>query len=594
MATRVKAPFKLAVFVGLVVLFVVGIKSLMYHGYIRRPDVLKSLVPTQTDTIEAEVLQHSTDVKTVPLPKPTITQNTGPTIRYLLWFWNAQFGVVFANGGPTTTQGSLVEKQGIKLQLERQDDPEQMRNELATFATALSKGTPQPNVGAHFVAIMGDGAAAFLAPLNERLAKLGDEYIAEVVGIGGYSRGEDQVMGLPEHKTNPQSMRGSLYAGVLRDGDWNLLMRYANINKIPVNPDETTYDPDAINLLATSTYIEASQRYIAGYCEERPRTDKPGVRHKACVNGVFTWTPGDVMIADSRGGLVTLISTKSALFQMPNTIIGIKRWNAENRDKVAGMLAAFSQGADQVRTNPAAFRKAAEISAIVYKEQDADYCMRYFKGVTKKDIQGNTVELGGSAVANIADAMQAFGLTGGPNLFRITYETWGNAVVQQYPNLMKSFPPIEQVLNTQYVQLAAAKLNQAETLPAETQTYSATAPLTEIIGRRDYSINFRTGSAEILPNSFSVLNEIADDLNTSNTQVIVHGHTDNTGTAAGNERLSELRARSVKQYLMSKGGSYIPDTRVKVVAHGQNEPVADNATETGRAKNRRVEVVLGR
>jgi len=439
---------------------------------------------------------------------------------------------------------------------------------------------------------MGDGAAAFLQPLNERLVKLGPEYIAEVIGSGGYSRGEDQFMGLPEWKSNPQAAKGALVAVVLRDGDWNLVLRWANINGIPVNPDEKTYDPQAINFLATATYIEASQRYIAGYCDERPLKDKPAQVVKPCVNGVSTWTPGDVMVAEKKGGLVTLMSTKSALFQMPNTIIGIKKWNALNAEKVAGMLAAFSQGADQVRTNPAFFRKAAEISVAVYKEQNAEYVMRYYKGVTKKDVQGNSVELGGSAVSNLADVRQLFGMDGGPNIFKATYETWGNAVIQQYPNLMKSYPPVGEILNTRYISMASAKINQSESTPAETLTYSD-APLQEVIGQRAYSINFRTGSAEILPTSYTTLNSIVDDLITSNTQVIVHGHTDNTGTATGNEALSNARALSVKKYFTSRGGTSVPSNRVKVVAHGQDEPLDDNSTEAGRAKNRRVEIVLG-
>jgi len=594
MATRVKLLPKLVGIFAIAAIFAFGYRSLIYHGIVKRPDALKSLVPIQTEDIQAEVLQHDTNVKVVPLPKSIVTQISGPVIKGSLWFWNSQFGVMVANGGPLTTQGSLVEAQGVKLRLERQDDPEQMRNELAVFATALAGGNPHPTVGTHFVFIMGDGSAAFLAPLNERLKKLGPEYIAEVVDSVGYSRGEDGFWGPATWKSEPKLARGSLIAVVLRDGDWNLILRWAHINDIPVNPDEKTYDPNAINLLATATYIEASQRYIAGYCDERPLKDKPAEMAKLCVNGVATWTPGDVMIAEKKGGLVPLMTTKSAFFQMPNTVIGIKKWNAANADKVAGMIAAFAQGADQVRTNPNAFRKAAEISVAVYKEQDAEYCMRYFKGVTKKDLQGNTVELGGSAVSNLADVRQLFGMDGGPNIFKKTYETWGNAVIQQYPTLMAAYPPTEEILNTRYVALASAKINQAEALPADAPTYSENAPITEVIGHRAYSINFRTGSAEILPNSYSVLNEIVDDLVTSNTQVIVHGHTDNTGTAAGNESLSNARALSVKRYFTVKGGTAVPAVRVKTVPHGQDEPVADNSSEAGRAKNRRVEIVLGK
>jgi outer membrane protein OmpA-like peptidoglycan-associated protein len=185
-------------------------------------------------------------------------------------------------------------------------------------------------------------------------------------------------------------------------------------------------------------------------------------------------------------------------------------------------------------------------------------------------------------------------MSGGPNLFKATYETWGNVVIQQYPNVMKEYPPTEQILNTRYVQMASGRINVSEQAPAEKISYSANKGMSEIIGKRNYSINFALGSATILPASFDTLNNIVNDLVTSNTSVIIHGHTDNTGTPQGNIMLSEARANSVRRYLMEKGGTAVPGSRVRVVAHGQEDPLADNSTDAGRAKNRRVEIVIGR
>lgn len=591
---KIKKGPKILAFLALIGAAVFGIKAAANRGWLPYAELLKSSVPVKTSVIEADVIEHNTNVKPVAMPKAAATQTGGPEIRFLLWAWNSQLGALFANGGPVTTQGSLVEKQGVKLRFERQDSPDQMQNYLAAFATELEKGNPQPTAGAHFVAIMGDGAAAFLQAINPRLKKLGDNYIAEVVGSTGYSRGEDQFMGLPDWKSNPQAARGGLIAGVLRDGDWNIAMRWAQINDIPNNPDPTTYDPQALNWVGTDTYTDASQKYITGYCEDRPIKGQRSQTKKVCVNGVVTWTPGDVMVAEKKGGLVTLLSTKTAIFQMPNTIIGIKKWDAANADKVAGMLAAFGQGADQVRTSVDAFTKGAEISAAVYKEQDAAYWAKYYRGVTKKDVQGITVDLGGSYVSNVADSMQLFGMSGGPNIFKSTYETWGNVVVQQYPNVMTEYPPVAEILNTRYLQMASTRINSTESAPAEVVSYSANKPVGEIIGHRNYSITFKLGSAEIVPSSFAVLNGIVNDLVTSNTSVIVHGHTDNTGTPTGNIALSESRANSVRSYLMRQGGKSVPGSRVRVVAHGQDEPIADNTSEAGRAQNRRVEIVLGK
>lgn len=73
--------------------------------------------------------------------------------------------------------------------------------------------------------------------------------------------------------------------------------------------------------------------------------------------------------------------------------------------------------------------------------------------------------------------------------------------------------------------------------------------------------------------------------------VIATGHTDSVGTDAYNQKLSERRAAAVKKYLVSKG---IPDNRIQIEGKGEAQPVADNKTADGRAKNRRVQIeVIG-
>jgi outer membrane protein OmpA-like peptidoglycan-associated protein len=70
----------------------------------------------------------------------------------------------------------------------------------------------------------------------------------------------------------------------------------------------------------------------------------------------------------------------------------------------------------------------------------------------------------------------------------------------------------------------------------------------------------------------------------------VYGHTDNTGDPNKNQQLSEARAESVKQYLIKKG---LPTERIESKGFGDQQPIADNGTSVGKAKNRRVQIVLG-
>ena len=102
-------------------------------------------------------------------------------------------------------------------------------------------------------------------------------------------------------------------------------------------------------------------------------------------------------------------------------------------------------------------------------------------------------------------------------------------------------------------------------------------------------INFDTGRAEIKADGQGVIDEIASALrNTPALKVGIEGHTDNVGAAAANLKLSDARAQAVMAALVAKG---IAAARLGAAGFGQTKPIADNATEDGRAKNRRVELV---
>lgn len=77
-----------------------------------------------------------------------------------------------------------------------------------------------------------------------------------------------------------------------------------------------------------------------------------------------------------------------------------------------------------------------------------------------------------------------------------------------------------------------------------------------------------------------------------NTVVEIHGHTDNVGNRASNMQLSEDRAFAVKNWLATEASKTFPADRIKTYAHGQDMPVASNATKAGQAQNRRVEIVI--
>ena len=101
-------------------------------------------------------------------------------------------------------------------------------------------------------------------------------------------------------------------------------------------------------------------------------------------------------------------------------------------------------------------------------------------------------------------------------------------------------------------------------------------------------LSFDTGRADLKPDLRPVLDQFAQGLDTTLT-VHVIGHTDSTGSDAINDPLSVARARTVRDYLVARG---VPPARVAIDGRGAREPVADNGSDAGRAKNRRVEIFL--
>jgi len=103
-------------------------------------------------------------------------------------------------------------------------------------------------------------------------------------------------------------------------------------------------------------------------------------------------------------------------------------------------------------------------------------------------------------------------------------------------------------------------------------------------------VSFDTNSAQIKPSFYSTLDKVAEIMNRyPETQIVVVGHTDSVGSEQYNLELSLRRANSVAEYLMMRG---VARSRVGTEGRGELEPLADNMTEDGRMRNRRVEIYV--
>ncbi|WP_305041148.1 OmpA family protein [Geoalkalibacter sp.] len=101
---------------------------------------------------------------------------------------------------------------------------------------------------------------------------------------------------------------------------------------------------------------------------------------------------------------------------------------------------------------------------------------------------------------------------------------------------------------------------------------------------------FDVNSATLKPGAYDEINRVSNVLNQyPQTNIMIAGHTDSTGSESHNQQLSERRAEAVKNALMGNG---VSPMRMRTIGYGESRPIADNSTEFGRQLNRRVEITI--
>ncbi len=125
--------------------------------------------------------------------------------------------------------------------------------------------------------------------------------------------------------------------------------------------------------------------------------------------------------------------------------------------------------------------------------------------------------------------------------------------------------------------------------PARIETVTDYKKVNDMLKNFASNIEFRTGTAILTDRGEGALMVVGDMIKSyPETRFLIEGHTDNDGTPENNMRLSKLRAKTVARYLTEFKG--IPEVNMKVEWYGETKPVADNSTEEGKQRNRRVEV----
>lgn len=594
---------KLTTFSELLIV-VLGIGGILGAIYFLSPG-LRTEVSKKLDgiTLDKAVVDNVVNADKIELPSKEVSNEVAnkPLVRIAGYAWNAQSGIIVSNGGPKTTKGSLMEKNGVNLEIIRQDWLSELRNMQMKFIEEFNQGTkfPTSDKSAFAVMIMGDGAPFYISSVQKALdEKYGkDKYNLQVMGAIGMSYGEDKLIGPPSWKTDPQTMKGSLISAVLGDGDWVTTVNYCFANGLKVNPDPTTYDAEAVNIYPSENddYIKSAEELIksqtTGWTVSLKEVSNGKLTGKTVnrkIDGCATWTPGDKLVFDKLSGFVDIVSTKEFNNQMPTVLIGLKQWASQNPEIVSNILKSSLTASNQMKNYDDWRVRASEAITDTYQMESPKYWYDMFKG-QQGTKNGLTYNMGGSKVFNYADAMQYFGLTDGTNRYKSVYTQVSKYLTELNPfgfneNVGK-VSSYEDAVNLFYLK----NINDIQSTAPEKADYTAQA--TEVMASGEWRINFNTGSAQISGSSNSELEKIYNLLiQAENTKLTIVGHTDNVGNPDANVTLSKSRAESVVDYLRKKG---IPLNRFQMIdGKGANEPTADNSTTEGKAKNRRVVITL--
>lgn len=529
-------------------------------------------------------------------------------IRAGLMGWNAQAGVLAANGGVNTMKGSIMEEQGVNLKLICQNDCNQQETQLLAFITDYAAGNKNSSKGYNMIAWMGDGCPSYLAGFNATITKqVGAEYIAQVFYVAGSSFGEDKFIFADEGdvkvKQDPMTaLKGSLVVGVLRDGDWNIAMQFANMNQVPVNNDPTTYDRNAINWMGVDDFMKASAQYNSRVKDHRKIVENGKITGRdtdVTVNGVVSWFPGDMTALSGRGG-VTVASTKDFGAQMPCAFLASKKWLEDNRAVVEKFILASALGCDQVKSHSTWLTYASMVADKVYQDKTmkpSDW-EKAFVGFPYTGTDGKINTIGGSRVFNLADDAEYFGFNGGVDKYAAVYATFADLDMKSYPELFQkenAIPKYDDVVNTSYMlEVYSKNKNNSNMTVASNPTYQQ-GEVTEKVTQGNYTIEFDVNSATLRPSSYALLDKLANNFVVAeNLKAEIIGHTDNTGNDADNNSLSERRAQAIVDYLVSKNASF--RNRVSAKGVGSSDPLKniDPNSKSGRQANRRVEIIMGR
>jgi len=299
------------------------------------------------------------------------------------------------------------------------------------------------------------------------------------------------------------------------------------------------------------------------------------------VDAAVVWSPDDEDCVKKVSGSKILMSTKDAPFIIPDVFMVKTTYLQANREVVKKVMRGFFIGAAEINSSDQTKRAAAQVLSNGFgADFDEAFCYN---------------AINNARLCTFQDNMQFFGLESHSGM---TGERIYNRMAKVYKSInyirdpVPTWSEITDVSLLQELQgefasdvQQAAQPKQAYTAPSK-QDYTKEAVTTKAI-----RVTFATGSAELSENAKEIIRYKFEDIAlASANRIRIEGNTDNTGSRATNISLSKKRANSCKSFLVNELS--IDPNRIIVKGNGPDNPVADNDTDKGRGKNRRVDFML--
>ncbi|HEX9940416.1 MAG TPA: phosphate ABC transporter substrate-binding/OmpA family protein [Thermoanaerobaculia bacterium] len=287
------------------------------------------------------------------------------------------------------------------------------------------------------------------------------------------------------------------------------------------------------------------------------------------VDAAVTWEPDLSGAVEARGAEAhVLVSTAAATNIIADTLVArqdlIDRAPETVRDFVHGWL----EGIDMIKNDPQGSY------ALVGK-------------ALKLDSDTVSGMLSGLKLTPYADNAQFYGLAGGKSHYDTLFDT--AFIIWRKKGLVTRPVEAKDWADARFLQALAADYPGQR---VEEPQLAAKAPSEKdrAIINKQIQIHFTPGSDEIMAGSYIVLDALGETMTSfGNTYLRVEGNTDATGSPQGNMTLSERRALAVKNYILQSFPN-IEAVRFQTIGRGSANPVADNATESGRQLNRRTDI----